>query len=38
MPLDGPIGYEERGGDLAIRPAFGDELCDAVLGRRQLSP
>src|SRR6185437_1347936 len=32
---DGPLGEEESGGDLPVRPALGDESGDSALGRRQ---
>src|SRR3954451_18540444 len=35
MRLDRPLAEEERGGDLAVRPAVGHERRDATLRRRQ---
>ena len=32
---DRPLAEEQRGGDLPVRPALGDERGDAALGRRQ---
>ena len=34
--LDGVLGEEEGGGDLAVRVAFGDERGDPALGLRQV--
>ena len=35
VPFDRAVGEEERGGDLAVRLALGDERRDALLGRRE---
>ena len=35
VACDRPLAEEQRGGDLAVRPALRDELGDAPLGRRQ---